>query len=204
MAMVSSHIDGAGRRHHIGFLNIRLPHGNAQPRFGQAAPSRVPAPTETLQRDLFAPFPKTDRMNRFLVIGDAGYGSAEQRAVAEQMRALYDRQSFGSVLVLGDNIYNHGEPKRFKELIYEPYKALFDLGIKFFPVLGNHDVNRGHGDRQLAYWGAPPFYNFRLGPPGNQVEFFAVDTTVMLPGDSECYTHSPTLAQKSMISRNAG
>lgn len=137
----------------------------------------------TLQPDLMLERPLTPTNRRFVVIGDAGNGKKGQHAIGDQMLEAYKVAPYGSVLVLGDNVYETGEPKLFKERIFDPYKQLFTQGVKFFPILGNHDVKGGHADKQLAYWGSQPYYQFRLGP----VEFFALDTITMLPGFEGCY-----------------
>lgn len=149
---------------------------------------------QPLQPDLFTPRnPDVKGMNRFAVIGDAGSGNDMQYDVAKQMMLAYEKKPFASVLVLGDNVYDHGEPHLFEDKIHKPYKPLFDQGVRFFPVLGNHDVRWGFGDHQLKYWGAPKgFYNYTVGP----VEFFAIDTMVMFPGDEDCYTTNPEVARR--------
>ncbi len=146
----------------------------------------------TLQPDLFTPSHRRKGANRFAVIGDAGSGNKHQYDIAEQMAQTYQKKPFDSVLVLGDNVYNYGEPQLFEDRIYRPYQKLFDEQVKFFPVLGNHDVERGHGDQQLTYWGAPQFYNVRKG----DVEFFALDSTVFLPGYVGTYLDNPGRALK--------
>lgn len=166
---------------------------------------KTPSPLDTLQPHLFSGQKADMRRNRFVVIGDPGSGKKPQWEIAEQMHKRFKSKPFASVLVLGDNVYEHGEPKLFKERIYDPYKKLFDEKVRFYPILGNHDVNSGHQDQQLAYWGAPPFYSITLGNPDSaqgrpSVELFAIDTTVMLPGSFDCYKNNPDLAhQKATI-----
>lgn len=138
-------------------------------------------PPGAIQADLFSGKPDSGR-ERFAVLGDAGTGDQAQWDVARQMNAWHQKLPFQSVLVLGDNVYQTGEPQYFRDRIFDPYANLFRQGVKFLPVLGNHDVKAGFGDQQLAYWGVPPFYKVTLGQPGNDVDIFALDTTVMLPG----------------------
>lgn len=120
--------------------------------------------------------------DRFAVIGDAGTGTKGQYDVAQQMALWRQRLPFNSVLALGDNVYPHGDPGTFNERIFQPYQALFRQGVRFLPVLGNHDVKAGFGDQQLAYWGVPPYYSVKLGKPGSDVEIFGLDTTAIIPG----------------------
>jgi len=128
---------------------------------------------------------------RFAVLGDAGTGDESQYAIARQLSACQQTLPFRSVMVLGDNVYKEGEPSLFYERIGKPYEDLFQKGVKFFPVMGNHDVKKGFGNWQLAYWGVPPFYNFKLGPKGSDVEFFALDTNLLTPGVEEEGTAGP-------------
>lgn len=89
----------------------------------------------------------------------------------------HERAPFASVLVLGDNVYEHGEPAWFEGAIREPYAPLLAKGVRFFPVMGNHDVRAEGGKAQREYWGAPRWYKKSIGP----ADFFAIDTTVLLP-----------------------
>lgn len=134
--------------------------------------------------------------NRFAVIGDAGTGDHSQHAVAAQLLNYQKLHPFNSVMVLGDNVYQNGEPRYFHERIFEPYGDLMKRGVKFFPVLGNHDVKNGFGNAQLAYWGVPPFYSFKLGDRESDVEFWALDTMMMTPGASSCYENNPIEVQQ--------
>jgi UDP-2,3-diacylglucosamine pyrophosphatase LpxH len=131
---------------------------------------------------LRAPVPTSVQRERFAVLGDAGTADAAQARIADQMFQWGRRLPFNQVLVLGDNVYPSGDPRLFEACIARPYQPLWRQGVRFYPVLGNHDVKAGFGDRQLAYWGVPAYYNFKVGPPGQDVEVFALDTTVMVPG----------------------
>jgi hypothetical protein len=133
---------------------------------------------------------------RFAVIGDAGTGNQAQYAVAQQLSIWKQVTPFNSVMVLGDNVYQNGEPALFQDRIARPYQDLFQRGVKFLPVLGNHDVKQGFGNSQLAYWGVPPFYNYTLGPKGSEVEFWAIDTNLLTPGVEEEGQDTPRVAQQ--------
>ncbi len=145
----------------------------------------------TIQPNLFGPRPATSPgLNRFAVIGDPGSGKGPQFDIADRMLERYEKTPFASALVLGDNVYEHGEVEKFHRILWRPYRHLYNKGIRFFPVLGNHDVHGTRGDEQLHYWGAPRYYSFKIDDgknAGNDVEFFAIDTTVLLPGYDNCY-----------------
>jgi len=128
-------------------------------------------------------FPHTQNpAYRFAVIGDSGTGDWRQAAVAQQLSYWYGISPFQSVLMLGDNVYPAGNPALFQDRIAKPYEDLFQHHVRFLPVMGNHDVKAGFGNWQLAYWGVPPYYHYKLGPKGSEVEFWAIDTNLFTPG----------------------
>ncbi|MCE3233932.1 MAG: metallophosphoesterase [Vampirovibrio sp.] len=150
----------------------------------------------------FWPNPKNAPF-RFAVMGDAGTGDAAQYQVARQLSVWHRIAPFNTVMVLGDNVYPNGEPSLFQDRIARPYQDLFQRGVQFRPVRGNHDVKQGYGDWQSAYWGVPPFYNFKLGPPGYDIEFWGLDTNMLLPGTNPQDFANPFLAQQKAASQLA-
>lgn len=140
---------------------------------------------------------------RFAVMGDAGTGDISQYKIARQLSIWRRVMPFNSVMVLGDNVYQNGEPALFHDRITRPYQDLFQQGVKFFPVLGNHDIKQGYGNWQSVFWGVPPFYNFRLGPPGYEVEFWAIDTNMLLPGTNPTDLKNPFMAAQKAASQLA-
>jgi hypothetical protein len=121
-----------------------------------------------------------DKPVRVLAFGDFGTGSDGQIKDAAAMIAYHKEHPFDFGLTLGDNFYSRGlnSPDNLRwqtqwEHLYSP------LGIKFYPVYGNHD----YGDpdspaAELAYsaksksWAFPaPYYTFTAGA----AQFFAID-----------------------------
>ena len=104
---------------------------------------------------------------RFLALGDFGTGESDQKAVATQMCAHLTQQPFAHVVSTGDNVYAKGEPEDFDTDFYVPYSCLFDEGVRFHAVLGNHDIRTLDGEAQV---GEPRFgmlgryYTWKLGP----------------------------------------
>lgn len=138
------------------------------------------------------PPPVQDPALRFAVIGDAGTGDQNQAAVASQLARWHQSMPFNSVMVLGDNVYQDGEPELFQDRIGKPYQELFKQGVHFNPVLGNHDIKQGYDNWQLNYWGVPRFYHYKLGPKGSDVEFWAIDTNLLTPGlEKKEQKHAP-------------
>lgn len=76
---------------------------------------------------------------RFGVIGDSGSGDSRQIAVARQMEAFEKEHPWQFVLMLGDNIYDDGNPRSFDRKFKNVYRNLMAAGVKFHATLGNHD-----------------------------------------------------------------
>ena len=118
---------------------------------------------------------KTDAL-KFAVIGDNGTGSTQEYQIAEQMVRTHRQYPFAFVLMLGDNLYGSDSPKEFVKKFEKPYKALLDMGIKFYAALGNHD----DPVRQISYekfnMGGKKYYTFK---PRDGVRFFALDSNYM-------------------------
>jgi acid phosphatase type 7 len=72
---------------------------------------------------------------RFLVLGDSGSGSAEQRNLARLMAA----EPVSLVLHTGDLVYPEGSYENFQSKYFEIYGDLMER-VPFFPTLGNHDT----------------------------------------------------------------
>jgi len=84
---------------------------------------------------------------RIVLFGDSGAGSAEQKAVARQLRRVEDELKY--VFLLGDNIYFTGQAKRFEKAFKAPYRRFLERRtsagereIEFHCALGNHDALR--------------------------------------------------------------
>jgi 3',5'-cyclic AMP phosphodiesterase CpdA len=118
---------------------------------------------------------------RFVAFGDMGTGDADQLAVARRMVAYHDEHPYDTVLTVGDNIYPDGNPADLPAKFEQPYAELLTRGVSFYAVLGNNDVKKGR-DAQVNYkpfhMGGRAYYSFTKGTAGgNQVQFFAIDST---------------------------
>jgi hypothetical protein len=117
----------------------------------------TPPPTPIAQPK--PPASNTQSINRFVAIGDMGSRMAGQYKLATAMAVAYQQQPFAFVLTLGDNIYPDGDVKRRGEASFtQPYKPLLDAGVRFYPSLGNHDVDSGFGPDQLSFFKMPARY----------------------------------------------
>jgi Calcineurin-like phosphoesterase len=89
------------------------------------------------------------------VIGDNGCGCSEQGEVARRMIEWYEEKPFKIILMLGDNIYGKnmflrgGNRKLFPDRFDKYYKPLIDRGVKFYAVLGNHDMETRDGRDEI-------------------------------------------------------
>ena len=127
---------------------------------------------------------------RFAAIADNGFGSPDQMAVAKSMWETYQQKPYDFVLMAGDNIYPDGEIKLVKAYFEEPYAPLLNKNVKFYAVLGNHDIIKtNNGLDQINY---KPFnmgdryYSFTKGDVNEgMVEFFAIDTNANAPLDEQ-------------------
>lgn len=108
---------------------------------------------------------------KFAVIGDAGTGDAGQYEVADQMTRFRRKFPFDLVIMLGDNIYGGQGAQDLVKKFSQPYKALLDLGVKFYASLGNHD---SPANRRYPLWnmGGDLYYTFAT----KNVRFFALDS----------------------------
>ncbi len=118
---------------------------------------------------------------RFAVIGDYGSGSRNASSVAEMV--LGWNPDF--IITTGDNNYPTGAAETidrsvgqfYHDFIY-PYTGDYGVGAdsnRFFPVLGNHDVDTALGQPYLDYFVLPGnerYYDFVAGP----VHLFALNS----------------------------
>ena len=93
--------------------------------------------------------PHPPELVRFVAVGDAGEGNADQYAVAEAIAAvcaarLDTAPGCDFVLYLGDNFYQVGvdgvDDPQFQTKFERPYA---DLDLPFYVILGNHDYGSG-------------------------------------------------------------
>lgn len=118
---------------------------------------------------------------RFAVIGDYGQGDQNEADVAN----LIDSWNVDFIITVGDNNYPSGSVDTidqnigqfYSQYIY-PYRGSYGPGadtLRFFPVLGNHDLDTNRGQAYFDYFELPGnerYYDFVQGP----VHFFALNT----------------------------
>ncbi|HXV81314.1 MAG TPA: metallophosphoesterase [Candidatus Binatia bacterium] len=111
---------------------------------------------------------------RFVAFGDGGSGSPEQFQLGRQMEEVRKITGFDTVLMLGDNLYPRGDTREAKSRFEQPYAELLKAGVRFYPILGNHDLHANDGRDQIAYFNMPGrWYSVQKGP----LEFFMLDSS---------------------------
>lgn len=117
---------------------------------------------------------------RFAVLGDTGTGKKGQLDIAERLFRFNQERPFDTALLLGDNIYQSGKAADLEKKFERPYADLMRRGVKFYAVLGNHDVRKGR-EMQMEYppfnMGGRPYHSFLKGD--GLIEFFALDSTLV-------------------------
>ncbi len=134
---------------------------------------------------------------RFAVIGDFGDDSAEEGYVAD----LVDSWSPDFVTTVGDNNYPIGAAEvidqnigqYYHQYIY-PYSGSYGAGSttnRFFPSIGNHDLDTLSGQPYFNYFNLPGnerYYDFVQGP----VHFFMINSD---PREADGVSSNSTQAQ---------
>jgi predicted phosphodiesterase len=115
---------------------------------------------------------------RFAIIGDWGTGDRHQIATAKQMFSFHQREPVDFVLSAGDNIYPNGSGRYFPKNFEQPFVDLLRERVKFYTVLGNHDVYEGRQDQReypLFNMGGQHYYKLERGD--GLADFFMLDST---------------------------
>jgi hypothetical protein len=117
---------------------------------------------------------------RFAVLGDTGTGKRGQLDIADRLSRFNQERPYDTALLLGDNIYQSGKPADLEKKFERPYADLLRRGVRFYAVLGNHDVRKGR-QAQMNYplfnMGGRAYYSFVKGD--GLIEFFAIDSTLV-------------------------
>lgn len=126
----------------------------------------------------------------FVVLGDWGKGTDNQRAVATTLGEAAAATQARFVISAGDNFYPRGvtsvDDPKWRDTFEEVYNSPA-LEVPWYPVFGNHDY-RGNTDAQIEYsqassrWQFPaPFYKHSESIDAQHTaEFFYLDTTAMV------------------------
>jgi predicted MPP superfamily phosphohydrolase len=138
---------------------------------------QTPAPSiiQDVKHDLVAAFnPNKQAPLKFVAIGDTGSRLPGQYKTANALVKSYEAEPFSFVLLLGDNIYPYGDVKKHGDASFtQPYGPLLNAKVPFYVSLGNHDVQFGFRQDQLAFFHMPAsYYVVKKGI----ADFFVIDT----------------------------
>jgi 3',5'-cyclic AMP phosphodiesterase CpdA len=123
-------------------------------------------------------FESLNAKTRFAVVGDFGTGGSDEFAIAAGMLDAHHKSALDLVVAVGDNIYPNGSGRHFTKHFEEPFAGLLKEQVKFYAVLGNHDVEEGRRD-QVDY----PLFNMggsnyhSISRNNGLVDFFLLDST---------------------------
>jgi hypothetical protein len=128
----------------------------AQPSSTTTAPTTTTTTAPKFVSSL-PPFDTVNPMSGFVAFGDFGGGPAQGQVAAGMLQWVRDGHRVDALVTTGDNVYDFGEPKFFEAYLKAPYRALQNNGGRpMWATLGNHDVVRGHGAKQLEFLDLPP------------------------------------------------
>lgn len=92
---------------------------------------------------------------RLAVVGDVGTGGQAEYRTAAVMDNLEQHAEFDALLLLGDNVYDNGDPSQLEATVFDPFDPVLDGDTDLIAVLGNHDVEGSSGDAQATALGMP-------------------------------------------------
>ena len=118
---------------------------------GAAEPRPDPTTAATLPP---AAEPDGEVVSGFVAFGDFGGGDAQHEVARAMERWAADGHRVDALVTTGDNVYNNGEPEKFRAQLDEPYRKLRRTR-PLWVTLGNHDVKDGNGPNQLRHLGLP-------------------------------------------------
>src|SRR3989344_2841602 len=117
----------------------------------------------------------------FLVFGDSGSGSPEQKALAKLMA----KEDFNFILHTGDLAYQSGSTAEIQANVLDIYKNLLQ-NHPFYPTIGNHDYGTANAQPYLDTWDLPRqtlneadqerYYSFDIG----NAHFISLDSNTPL------------------------
>lgn len=119
--------------------------------------------------------PAGSKPMRFIAFGDYGQGTPFQNQLGQVMADVYQQTPYGTVLLLGDNIYPDGNIEKLAKTHFEdPYAPLIRNHVRFLAAIGDHDDHKGHVKDEMDYFKMPgKYYQVSKGP----VDFFVLNTT---------------------------
>lgn len=118
--------------------------------------------------------PSKEGSVRFVIIGDTGTGSRQQRELADVLAKARDSFPYDFVLLLGDNLYGGESPADYKNKFSDVYRPILDQKVKFYAALGNHD-EPSQRFYEFFNMDGKEYYRFTKG----NVAFYALNSNYM-------------------------
>ncbi|TAL13163.1 MAG: hypothetical protein EPN99_15915 [Frankiales bacterium] len=126
-------------------------------------PEPIPAPPGAVEASISAT--GEDPAVRLAVAGDVGTGDDQERRTASAAASRAGGRGWDALVLLGDNIYEDGDPARARSAVLDPFEEVLQPGVPLLAALGNHDADSGNGPAQLDALGQPgPWFAQRFGP----------------------------------------
>jgi 3',5'-cyclic AMP phosphodiesterase CpdA len=111
------------------------------------------SPTHT---EPYVPYSASDPPELHIgVAGDVGDSGKRIDATGAAMARAGRSTPFDVLLLLGDNVYPDGDPRKLPKTVFGPFASVLDSAAQLLAVLGNHDVKKGHADPQMRALGMP-------------------------------------------------
>jgi hypothetical protein len=118
--------------------------------------------------------PNREGSVRFMVVGDTGTGSRQQRELADLMARYRQEFPFELALLTGDNMYGGEKAADYKRKFEDVYRPLLDAGVKFYASLGNHDESNQRFYEHFNMKGEE-YYRIKRG----NASFYALNSNYM-------------------------
>jgi 3',5'-cyclic AMP phosphodiesterase CpdA len=102
-----------------------------------------------------APLPRMgdEPLVHLAIAGDVGRPGPHLDAIGAAIAKIGKMQPYDALLLLGDNVYPRGDPRKLPETVFKPFGTVLDQGAALLAILGNHDVKDGNGPEQLRVLG---------------------------------------------------
>jgi 3',5'-cyclic AMP phosphodiesterase CpdA len=115
----------------------------------------------------------------FLAIGDFGERGDAEEELSEAVHAVAERRGVDALVSVGDNAYPYAN-RDLLRMAWDSYEWVEEMGLPFYPVLGNHDVKDDDGKSTMEFFDMPGrYYTEHLG----DADLFLLDATIAADPD---------------------
>lgn len=153
-------------------VTVLLCNGLAENSYGQSRSN--PKGSAQAAHPVKLSLPLKEGSVRFMVVGDTGTGTSQQRELANLMVQYRQAFPFEFALMMGDNMYGGEKPDDFKTKFEDVYKQLLDNKVMFYATLGNHDESNQRFYANFNMNGEE-YYRFKKG----NIAFYSLNSNYM-------------------------